>query len=136
MSEPNFTRGQLERTISQRLEALYRSQLGHRPAKVICHIFDEKIVIVLEDAVTPPEQLLISSGQEDLAVQVRADLDKALQPQIVQLIEEVLGVTVQDLLSGAKLETGRTGTIAFLASSPQVREASSKAAFRKPTEPD
>lgn len=134
MPEPIYTRGQLERTLSQRLEALYRNQLGHRPAKVSCHIFDEKIAIILEDAVTPPEQLLINSGQEQLAAQVRADLDKALQPQVVALIEEILGVQVRDLLSDAKLETGRTATIAILDAAPQVREASSKSFPKKQVE--
>jgi uncharacterized protein YbcI len=133
MQEPNPTRGQLERTLSQRVEALYRNQLGHRPAKVTCHIFDEKVAIVLEEAVTQPEQLLANAGQEELAEQVRNDLDKALQPQLAELIEEVVGVPVRDMLSDAKLDTGRTGTIAILEAAPQVREASSKLPTKKPT---
>lgn len=127
----NFTRGQLERTLSQRIEALYRTQLGHRPTKVTCHLFDEKMAIVMEDAVTPPEQLLAKNGQEELAEQVRDDLDRVLQPQLCDLISEVLGVTVTDILSDAKLDTGRTGMIAILESPPSMREASSKAPSRK-----
>jgi uncharacterized protein YbcI len=128
-SEP--TRGQLERTLSQRIEALYRTQLGHRPAKVTCRIFDEQIAIVLEEAITQPEQLLANSGQEELAEQVRVDLDKALQPQIAQIIEEVVGVSVKDLLSDAKVDTGRTGTIAILAASPQLRQPTIDPKVRK-----
>lgn len=127
------TRGQLERSLSQRIQALYRDQLGHRPGKITCHIFDEKIVILLEDAVTAPEQLLASAGQDELAEQVRLDLDKAIQPQLQQVIEEVVKVPVTDLLSNAKLETGRTGTIAILASAPQVRESASKSKRKKET---
>ncbi|MBD2089985.1 DUF2294 domain-containing protein [Microcoleus sp. FACHB-1515] len=127
----NFTRGQLERTLSQRIEALYRNQLGHRPTKVTCHLFDEKIAIVMEDAVTPPEQLLARNGQEELAEQVRDDLDRVLQPQLCDLIGEVLGVTVKEILSDAKLDTGRTGMIAILESPPLMREANSKAPPRK-----
>lgn len=127
----NFTRGQLERTLSQRIEALYRTQLGHRPTKVTCHLFDEKIAIVMEDAVTPPEQLLAKNGQEELAEQVRDDLDRVLQPQLCDLIGEVLGVDVKEILSDAKLDTGRTGMIAILESAPSMREATSKAPPRK-----
>lgn len=116
------TRGQLERTLSQRIQALYRNQLGHQPSKVICQLFDEKVAIVLEDSVTQPEQLLAQNGQEDLAEQVRENLDKALEPQLKALIEEVVGVQVLDLLSDAKIETGRTGTIAVLAAVPKVRD--------------
>jgi len=115
------TRGQLERTLSQRIQALYRTQLEHQPSRVTCQIFDEKIAIILEDAITQPEQILISGGHEDLAEKVRSGLDEALQPQLKSLIEEILGVPVIDLLSDAKLDTGRTATIAVLGEKPHIR---------------
>ena len=121
MDTSSPTRGQLERTLSQRIQALYRDQLGHQPSQITCQIFDEKIAIILENAITAPEQLLANSGQEELAEQVRTDLEKALEPQLKALIEEVVGVSVIDLLSDAKLDTGRTGTIAVLANAPKVR---------------
>lgn len=118
------TRGQIERTLSQKIQSLYRNQLEHTPSRVVCQIFDDKIAIVLEDSITQPEQVLVENGQEDLAQQVRIELDEALQPQLKALIEEVAGVTVIDLLSNAKLETGRSATVAILAESPQVRNPS------------
>ena len=122
MDTSSPTRGQLERTLSQRIQALYREQLGHQPSQITCQIFEEKIAIILENAITPPEQLLANSGQEELAEQVRTDLEKALEPKLKAVIEEVVGVSVIDLLSDAKLDTGRTGTIAVLANAPKVRK--------------
>lgn len=115
------TRGQIERTLSQRIQALYRTQLEHQPSRVTCQIFDEKIAIILEDSITQPEQLLVENDQEELAEQVREKLDEAIEPQLKALIEEVVGVAVIDLLSDAKLATGRTATIAILAQTPQLR---------------
>ena len=115
------TRGQLERTLSQRLQALYRDQLGHQPSKVTCQLFDEKLAIIVENSITPPEQLLADRGQSELAQQVRSELDEAIQPQLKSAIEEVLGVDVVDLLTDATLETGRTGIIAVLNATPEVR---------------
>src|SRR4028119_1918065 len=115
------TRGQLERLLSQRLQGLYREQLGHQPSKVTCQLFDEKLAVIVEDSITPPEQLLANTGQVELAQKVRSDLDKAIQPQLKALIEEVLSVGVLDLLSDATLETGRTGIIAVLDITPEVR---------------
>ena len=123
---PTPTRGQLERILSQRIQALYRNQLEHRPSKVTCRVFDEKIAIVLEDAITAPEQLLADHGQEELAEKVRLDLDKAIQTELKQLIEETVGIPVIDLLSNATLETGRTGTIVVLAGAPKVHTPASK----------
>ncbi len=121
MNPSSPTRGQLERTLSQRIESLYRSQLEHKPSKVVCQIFDKKIAIILEDSITQPEQILVNNGQQELAEKVRSELDEALQPQLKALIEEIVGVSVIDLLSNAKLETGRSATIAILAESPQFR---------------
>lgn len=115
------TIGQLERELSQRLQALYREHLGQRPSKATCQVFDSKVAIVLEGSVTQPEQLLAEEGQTELAEQVRSDLDQALRPKIQQLIEDVLHVEVLDLLSDATLNTGRTGIIAVLSNTPTVR---------------
>jgi uncharacterized protein YbcI len=115
------TRGQLERTLSQRIQALYREQLGHRPGKVTCQIFDEKMAIVIENSITQPEQVLVQEGQDELAEEVRTGLDSAMQPQLRVLIEEVSGVNVVDLLSDATIESGRTGIIVVLETAPTVR---------------
>lgn len=120
------TRGQLERTLSQRVQAFYRTQLGHQPSRVQCHIADGKVIIVLEDSITKPEQLLLENGQEDLAEKVHNDLDKAIHPQLQGLIEEIVGVKVIDILSDATFDTGRTGTIVVLEEAPQLRESQSR----------
>lgn len=115
------TRGQVERTLSQRIQSLYRHQLEHQPSRISCQIFDEKVAIILEDSITQPEQLLLNSGQEELAQEVRSEIDEALKPQVKSIIEEVVGVSVVDLLSNAKLDTGRTATVAILAEAPKLR---------------
>jgi len=120
------TRGQLERNLSQRILALYRAQLGHQPTQVSCNLVDEKLIVVLENAITPPEQLLVQNGQEGLAQQVRSELDALIQSQLKELIEEVLAVAVTDLLNDATLQTGRTGTIAILEAIPKFRDAVAK----------
>ncbi|NJK68752.1 MAG: DUF2294 domain-containing protein [Microcoleus sp. CSU_2_2] len=120
------TRGKLERTLSQRIQALYRSVFGHQPSQVSCNLLDKKLIIIIENAITQPEQVLAQNGQEDLAKQVRLELETVLESQLKELIEEVLRVEVTDLLNDATLETARTGTIAILQSVPQVRESISK----------
>ena len=115
------TVGQLEREISQKMQALYKKHLGHQPSKVTCQLFDSKLAIVLENSVTPPEQLLVEEGEMDLAEKVCADLHQAMRPHIKALVESILGVAVVDLLSDATLKTGRTGIIVVLSSTPGVR---------------
>ncbi len=120
------TRGQLERNLSQRIQAFYRQQLGHQPSKVTCQLFDNKLAIILENAITPAEQILVQEGQENLADQVRSSLEEATHPQLQEIVEEILSVTVADMLSDSTLETGRSGIIAILNDAPKVRNPDSK----------
>lgn len=122
METPNPIRGQLELTLSQRIQALYRTHLEHQPTEVVCQLFDNKVAIILENSVTRPVQLLVEQNQQELAEKVRSNLYKALEPQLKAIIQEVLGVSVIDLLSDAKLDSGRTGAIAVLAETPNVRD--------------
>ncbi|NJL84439.1 MAG: DUF2294 domain-containing protein [Chloroflexaceae bacterium] len=125
MTENLPTRGQLERTLSQRLLAFYRQQIGQQPSKVTCQFFAEKLAIILEDSITPAEQVLAQEGKKDLAEQVRNGLDEATRPLLKSLIEETIGIEVVDLLSDATLDTGRTGIIAIFETSPAVRNPES-----------
>src|SRR6476620_4406214 len=120
------TRGKLERTLSQGIQALYRSQLGHTTSQALCNLLDNKLIIVVENGLTQPEKLLAQNGQEDLALQVRTQLESVLELPLKELIQKVLGVGVTDLLRDATLETGCTGTVAILDSAPQVRDSNYK----------
>ncbi len=126
MSVQTSTRGQIERRLSQTIQSLYRNQLGHHTGKVTCQLADEKLTIVIESSVTQPELLLADDGETALAQQVRASLTAAMRPQIKAVIEQVLSINVLDLLGEAVLATGRTGIIAILESSPQLRVAAQK----------
>jgi uncharacterized protein YbcI len=125
------TRGQVERTLAQRIQALYREQLGHQPSKVTSRLSDQNLVVVIEDSITPPEQLLAQIGRQELAEQVRSDLDEAIQPQLRELIEEILHVSVVEILSDATLETGRSGIIVILSETPDLRDSVSNSKMRK-----
>jgi uncharacterized protein YbcI len=115
------TRGQLERSLSQSIQALYRSKLGHQPSKVTCRLLDQKLIIVLEDSITQPEQVLVDEAKEELVQQVRDAIDTAIESSLKQLIVEQTGAEVIDLLSDTTVETGRVGMIAILASEPKTK---------------
>ncbi|MGP1386729.1 MAG: DUF2294 domain-containing protein [Thainema sp.] len=119
------TAGQLERSLSQQIQALYREELGHCPKRIICQLFESKLAIILEGSITQPEKFLANDGQKELAGQVRDRIDEAIRPQLKDLVEEVLGVPVVDILSDATLETERTGLIVVLDEIPTVRNANS-----------
>ncbi|NJL35984.1 MAG: DUF2294 domain-containing protein [Leptolyngbyaceae cyanobacterium RM2_2_4] len=125
------TRGQVERTLAQRIQALYREKLGHRLEKVTCQFFDEKLAIILENSTTHAEQLLLGTEQGELAVKLRWQIDMAIRPQVKAMIEEIAGVSVIALLSDTAIESGFSGFLAILNGSPPVRDPASIPKIRK-----
>ena len=125
MTNNLLTCGQLERKLSQEIQAFYRHCLGHQPSKVTCQLFDSKLAVIIENSITNAERILLEEGKSDLAEKVRANLDNAIQPELKQLIERITDVEVLDILSDATLNTGRTGIIIILSQTPQVRNPES-----------
>ena len=125
MTKELLTCGQLERKLSQEIQAFYRHHLGHQPSKVTCQLFASKLAIIIEDSITSAEQILVDEGKQDLAKQVRTNLDDAIQPDLKLKIEEIAKIEVLDILSDATLDTGRTGIIVVLSQTPTVRNPES-----------
>lgn len=126
MNNQLLTRGQIERSLAQRIQLLYRTFLGHQPSKVSCQLLEEQLMIIIENSVTQPEQLLLEEGNRPLAEQVHEDLSHLIEPRMRELIESVLNTSVLDFLSDATLETGRTGVIAILQAAPEIRTSASR----------
>ena len=121
MTNNLLTCGQLERKLSQGIQAFYRQHLGHQPSKVTCQLFDTKLAIIIENSITSAEKILVEEGKCDLAYKVRSNLDDAIQPDLKKLIGRITNVEVLDILSDATLTTGRTGIIVVLNETPTVR---------------
>ena len=125
------TAGQMEREVSEKIQALYKRVLGQQLGRVTCQLFDSRIAIILEDSISQPVKLLLEDTQIELAERIRTDLDSAMQPQIKALLTSILGVEVLDVLSDATLSTGRTGIIGVLSCPPSVRNLETISKDRK-----
>ena len=125
------TAGQLERIISQQVRALYRQQFGHQPSKVECHLMGNKIILSLEDVITPLEKLLVEAQSSNLVIQIRSFIDDTIKPKLQQLIEEVSKVNVINCLYDTEINSGCAGAIVILANPPKVRPSRSTAKRNK-----
>lgn len=117
------TSKQLERTISQKFAALYRHKLGYFLRQVQCKIFDNYIVIVADNAITPLELMIRNSGQIETLLEMRRSIDPVLKSQLSLAIEEIISVKVEDALCELNFETNRMMAIAILAETPKVRSS-------------
>ncbi|MEM6522049.1 MAG: DUF2294 domain-containing protein [Cyanobacteria bacterium P01_C01_bin.70] len=123
------TRGQLERSLSQRIQRLYREHLSHSTGKVTCQLSGDKLTIVIESSLTQPEQLLLQESDAEKVEQIRTDLDNAMRQKLITLVEETMQLQVIDLMGETTLKTERTGFVIVLSDNPQnsmVREKTAK----------
>ncbi|MBN3908381.1 MAG: DUF2294 domain-containing protein [Nostoc sp. NMS1] len=116
---------QLETEISQRIVKLYNDRLGKSPSQIVCHFFDTEIVISLENSVTQAEHTLLKGGYKILAEQVRLYLEKIIKLELKNLLEEIIGQPILELMINTNLATGRTGIIVVFNQLPEVRNLES-----------
>lgn len=126
MSDHSLTIGQFERFLGQRVRKHYRATLGHNPKKISCKITDTQLTIIIEEAITKLERLLLRSNENLVAAHVRSDLEEAFLPELKTIIQECLDVNVLDIGSIMMDKTGSTAVVAVLSHSPNM-EASKRA---------
>lgn len=119
------TCGQLERNLSQNIQKLYLSELGHSPSKITCQLFGNQLAIVVEDSLTAVEQALAKIKSDDSIEELNSAVGEVVESKMKLLIEEILGVEVEDILFDTTVETKRTGAIVTLRQIPLVRNPES-----------
>lgn len=117
------TRGEIERTLSQSIQAFYRNQLSCRVGKINCHILGDYIAIAIENPITSLERLLNNSGDDKFMEKLRDRIDAVVKSELMTEIKNVLGVEVIDLTIDTTLSNSFTGVFALLDQKPEMREA-------------
>ena len=117
------TCGQIERDLSQRIQKLYREQLGHSPRKITCKLFDNRLAVVIENSLTVLQKTLIEEdNQNEISQYVNSAIDNVIKLKLKTAIEEVLEIEVFDILYDSSAKSNSAGAIAILTESPSVRK--------------
>lgn len=118
----NKTQEEIEKKLVKAIESWYQKKLNQELKEIKITFFDRKtaLAIIIDNTLTPTEKLLLVKGEEELAQQVRWELDDLMKQELKEIIEQVCAVKVRDLLSDVTLDTGRAGVIALLAEPPQI----------------
>lgn len=131
------TRGQLERELSQKILKLYRQELQHLPQKITCTLFDNRLVIIVEGAITAVEKTLINEDNSNkIAKNANLAIGEAIKHKLKDLVAEILAVEVEDILFDSTLETERTGAIVTLSQAPLVRNPKSASKIKRHKDQD
>lgn len=123
MVDTLLTRGEMERNLSQSVQAYYRHQLGCRTDKVNCHIINEQVAIAIHNPITHVEKFLSSKRDRDFVRDLRARIDTIVKNELSSTIEKIAGVQVIALTIDTALDNNLTGIVALLAQKPKLRDA-------------
>ncbi|MCC0175394.1 DUF2294 domain-containing protein [Waterburya agarophytonicola K14] len=116
------TRGEIERNLSQSIQAFYRNQLGCRTDKVSCHLLNEQVAIAIRNPITPLEQLLNNSNEDGFVQNLRDRIDTLIKNDLISTMEKVLGVEVLAMTIKTTVNNNLTGIVALLSQKPELRD--------------
>ncbi len=122
MVDSILTRGEMERNLSQSVQAFYRNRLGCRTEKVSCHILGEQVAIAIRNPITPVETLLNVSTDSDFVQDLRDRIDTIIKQDLIDTIEKILGVEVIAMTINTTISSNLTGIVALLSQKPLTRE--------------
>ena len=121
-----LTRGEMERSLSQSVQAFYRNKLGCRTEKVSCHILNEQVAIAIRNPITPLENLLNNSADDSFVRDLRDRIDTIIKEDLIVIIEEILDVRVIAMTIDTTIHNNLTGIVALLSHKPATRDLKRK----------
>ena len=120
MSNQLPTYKQLEKNLSRKIKVLYSEQIDYPPKKVTCKLFSRYLAIVADDPLTPIEKNLWEFGEKSLSAEIRCEINSIIKPKLVELIESIISVKIEEILSNVTFKTNKSGILVILSEPPQV----------------
>ncbi|GAB4535062.1 MAG: hypothetical protein Tsb0014_21790 [Pleurocapsa sp.] len=117
--------GQLERTVEKYIHSMLSKKIGHYPDKIICYLFSDKLVIVIENTLNQIEKFLIQGNQQQTVQQARSQIKETVKNELITPIETILKIDVVGFMLDTVLEPDYTRIVVLLSDVPQVNTSQS-----------
>jgi uncharacterized protein YbcI len=86
--------GKLERTIEKYIHSMLSKKIGHYPDKIICYLFSDKLVIVIENTLNQIEKFLTQDARQQTVQQARSQINETIKNELIVPIETILKIDV------------------------------------------
>jgi uncharacterized protein YbcI len=83
--------GELLADVSNAIVGVFADAYGRGPSKAKSYLFDDYLVTVLDDLLTPVERTLVEKGKEHLVREVRLTFQEAVADRFTKAVGAVLG---------------------------------------------
>jgi uncharacterized protein YbcI len=101
---PALVNGSLNAAISNAIAGVMRSCTGRGPTKARTTIHDATVFVLLQDTLTTADKTLIGSGRRERVLEVRRQLQLAMQERTRPLVEQLTGRTVIAMMADHHLD--------------------------------
>jgi uncharacterized protein YbcI len=81
--------------VSNAVVGIFSECYGRGPTKVKSYLFDDYLIVVLDDILTTVEKTLVDNGHEDLVRRVRLTFQSAVSERFIEAAEGAIGRKVQ-----------------------------------------
>ncbi|HEX3975710.1 MAG TPA: Na-translocating system protein MpsC family protein [Solirubrobacteraceae bacterium] len=112
-SQEHLTGGALNAALSNEIGRLIAEFTGRGAQRSRAFMAQDVVVCVLEDGATNAERNLVLAGRADLVRLQRDALQRAMGPQLIDVVERLTRRTVRGFLSGSD-ESGAAAVEVFL----------------------
>ena len=101
------TKGEIEAEISRAIVQFEIDYMGRGPKETRAHIVEDLIVVRLKGVLTPAEEQLTKSiDGKDLVKKMRSTLIDKARPLLYQVVGDIIGMKILDLLTDISTESG------------------------------
>jgi uncharacterized protein YbcI len=111
--EEHLTGGALNAALANEVGRFIAEFTGRGAQRSRAFVDQDVVVCVLEDGATNAERNLVSAGRADLVRLQRDALQRAMGPELIELVERLTRRTVRGFLSGSD-ESGAAAVEVFL----------------------
>ena len=96
--------GEIRATISREIVRLQAEYYGKGPTKAKTYVFDDLVVVVLEETFTRAEKTLVERGEADAIQHIRRRFQQHMAEDFTSVVEQATGRSVRAFLSETNIE--------------------------------
>ena len=96
--------GEMRAMISKEIVRLQAEYYGKGPTKAKTYVFDDLVVVVLEETFTRAEKTLVQRGEADAIQHIRRRFQQHMAEDFTSVVEQATGRSVRAFLSETNIE--------------------------------
>jgi uncharacterized protein YbcI len=96
--------GEIRATISREIVRLQAEYYGKGPTRARTYVFDDLVVVVLEETFTRAEKTLVQRGEADAIQHIRRRFQQQMAEDFTSVVEQATGRRVRAFLSETNIE--------------------------------